>query len=68
MKFYENLTNMTSSTAFSVHLPDREWGKGHSHSDVTGSLLLSVPYIFVTSSTNVSEFFHIGSLDFSTFL
>ena len=35
MKFYENLTNTTISTAFSVHLPDRERGKGQRHSDLT---------------------------------
>ena len=43
MNFDENLTNMTSSTAFPVHLPDRVRGKGQSHSDVTRSVLLSVP-------------------------
>ena len=35
MQFYENLTNMTSYTDFSVHLPDQEQGKGQSLSDVT---------------------------------
>ena len=42
---------MTSSTAFYVHLPNRERGKGHRLNDVTLSLLLSVLYIFVTSLT-----------------
>ena len=34
-KFYENLVNTTSSTAFYVHLPNRERGKGQRLSDVT---------------------------------
>ena len=68
MKFNENLTNMTSSKAFPVHLPDRERGKGQRHSDVTRSLLLSVPCIFVTSLSDVSELFDIWFLDFGTFL
>ena len=34
-KFYENLANTTSSTAFYVHLPNRERGKGQRASDVT---------------------------------
>ena len=67
-KFYENLANMTSATAFYVHLPNRERGKGQRLSDVTLSLLLSVLYIFVTSLTDVSELFHIGSFDIGTIL
>ena len=67
-KFYENLANMTSSTAFYVHLPNRERGKGQRLSDVILSLLLSVLYIFVTSLTDVSELFHIGSFDIGTIL
>ena len=47
-----------------MHLPDRERCKGQRHSNVTLSLLLSVPFIFVA---DVSEFFHIGSLDIGTF-
>ena len=67
-KFYENLANMTTSKAFYVHLPNRERGKGQRLSDVTLSLLLSVLYIFVTSLTDVSELFHIGSFDIGTIL
>ena len=68
MEFDENLTNMTSSTAFLVHHPDRERGKGQRHSDVTRSLLLSVPCKFVTSLSDVSELFDIGFLDNGAFL
>ena len=67
-KFYENLANMISSTAFYVHLPNRERGKGQRLSDVTLSLLLSVLYIFVTSLTDVSGLFHIGPFDIVTII
>ena len=57
MKLYENLTKKTSSTAFSVQLPDRKLGKGQRLSDVTCSLLLSVLFIFAISSTDVLQSF-----------
>ena len=44
-KFYENLANMTSSTAFYVHLPNRERGKGQRLSDVTLFIAVSALYI-----------------------
>ena len=37
MQFYENLTNTTFSSAFSVHLPDQERGKGQRHSNIAVS-------------------------------
>ena len=48
--------------------PNRERGKGQRLSDVTWSLLLSVLYIFVTSLTDISELFYMGSLDIGTIL
>ena len=67
MTLCENLTKAMFSAAFSLHLPNLVRGKGQHLSDVTSRFTPSVRNLFVTCSSDVSEFYSIRSLEFNLF-